>query len=112
MTHSKSQPPPGNSNTISSSSRLGPPLPYREDIERGVNETSPLHPGRLRFFLFFAHIFLYFVLQRILLGTRFQIKSRMLITLHQGRQLALQTILEFSIIAVIFTLYLHEKMEH
>ncbi|SJL13356.1 uncharacterized protein ARMOST_16798 [Armillaria ostoyae] len=44
MTEGKSQPPPRNSNTISSSSRLAPPPPYSEDIERGVNETSPLYP--------------------------------------------------------------------
>ncbi|KAK0505615.1 hypothetical protein EDD18DRAFT_340809 [Armillaria luteobubalina] len=43
MTHSKSRPAPRNSNTISSSSSLGPLPPYSEDIERGVSETSPLY---------------------------------------------------------------------
>ncbi len=51
MTDSKSQSPPRNSNTVSSSSHLAPPPPYSEDIERGVNEASPLYPGRLLFFL-------------------------------------------------------------
>ncbi|KAK0430270.1 hypothetical protein EV421DRAFT_1744267 [Armillaria borealis] len=45
LTHSKSLPPPGSSNAISSGSHLAPPPPYSEVIERGVNETSPLYPG-------------------------------------------------------------------
>ncbi|KAK0429908.1 hypothetical protein EV421DRAFT_402093 [Armillaria borealis] len=149
MTDGKSQPPPRNSNTISSSSRLAPPPPYSEDIERGVNETSPLYPSRLPFFHFFAHSFHNPVLQQILLSTQFQgnlrsesmieifylnslrIPSRLaLINQHQHRHLGvsqyffilqyliiigsktLRTILLFSILAIVFTLYLHERTKN
>ncbi len=47
MTDGKSLPPPRSLNVIPSSSHLAPPSPYNEDIEHGINETSPLNPGRL-----------------------------------------------------------------
>ncbi|KAK0216699.1 hypothetical protein EDD85DRAFT_869944 [Armillaria nabsnona] len=97
MTHSKPQPPPRNLNTISSSSRLGPPPPYSEDIERGVNETSPLYstnPVR------------YTVPRET--TDAYQYRS----TSASSSCKTLRTILVFSILAIVFTLYLHERMEH
>ncbi|SJL11982.1 uncharacterized protein ARMOST_15396 [Armillaria ostoyae] len=92
MTDSKSQPPPRNSNTISSSSRLAPPPPYSEDIERGVNEISPLYPT----------------------NPAEQSPNTRSLSAYQSTSTSsscktLRTILVFSILAIVFTLYLHER---
>ncbi|KAK0432187.1 hypothetical protein EV421DRAFT_2040824 [Armillaria borealis] len=96
MTDSKSQPPPRNSNTISSSSRLAPPPPYSEDIERGVNETSPLYPRKS---------------QSESITVPYQAEQSLntrSLSAYQSTSSScktLRTIIVFSILAVIFTLY-------
>ncbi|SJL15966.1 uncharacterized protein ARMOST_19478 [Armillaria ostoyae] len=94
--HDTQQVAPRNSNTISSSS-LAPPPPYSEDIERGVNETSPLYP---------ANPVIYTVPREITDAYRYQSRSA------SSSCKTLRTILVFSILAIVFTLYLHERMKN
>ncbi|PBK58552.1 hypothetical protein ARMSODRAFT_1010085, partial [Armillaria solidipes] len=73
-------------------SRLAPPPPYSEDIERGVNETSPLyHANPVRY-----------TVPR-------EITDAYQSTSTSSSCKTLQTILLFSIFAIVFTLYLHER---
>ncbi|KAK0438482.1 hypothetical protein EV421DRAFT_2021320 [Armillaria borealis] len=95
MTDSKPQLPPRSSNAISSGSHLAPPPPYSEDIERGVNETSPLYPTNP----------VSYTLPR-------EITDAYQSTSTSSSCKTLRTILVFSILAIVLTLYLHERTKN
>ncbi|KAK0501998.1 hypothetical protein EDD18DRAFT_1327873 [Armillaria luteobubalina] len=105
MSYSKPQPPLPNSNSVP---RLVPPPPYSEDIERAVNETSSLYSGRS---LFFLRRFLSLscstansVRYTVLRETTGDYQA----TSSSSCCKTLRTTLVFSVLAIVFTLYLHE----